>query len=67
MKPSELREMSMKELVEKERELKENLMRVRFDLHSGKSDKTSIVRDLKRDIARVKTQITQMKRKGEKK
>lgn len=65
MKPSELREMTIKELMEKERELKENLMRIRFDLHFAKSTDTSVIRKIKRDIARIKTIITEKQRKGE--
>ena len=64
MKASELREMTLKELNEKEKDLKENLMRIRFDIHSGKSNDTSVLRKLKIDIARIKTIITEKSKNG---
>lgn len=55
MKPSELRNLSEGELLEKERMLKEELFNLRFQHATGQLDNVMRIPQVKRDIARVKT------------
>ena len=59
MKPDKVREMSDDELRAKERELQEQLFRLRFQKSLGQLDNASKIRDTRRDIARVKTVLRQ--------
>ena len=59
MKPDKIREMSPDELRSKERELQEQLFRLRFQKSIGQLDDPGKIRDTRRDIARVKTIIRQ--------
>ena len=59
MKPEKIREMSADELRSKERELQEQLFRLRFQKSIGQLDDAGKIRDTRRDIARVKTIIRQ--------
>ena len=61
MKPEQVREMSEDELRGKERELQEQLFRLRFQKSLGQLDNGLKMREIRRDIARVKTV---MKQKG---
>ena len=55
MKPSKVREMGTEELVTKERELQEQLFRLRVQQSIGQLDNAIKLRETRRDIARVKT------------
>jgi large subunit ribosomal protein L29 len=66
LKVAELRELSPEELQDKIGSLKKDLMQLRFQHKTGKLERHSAMREAKRDIARVKTVITE-KKKGEKK
>lgn len=55
MKAAEIRELSEAELFSKERELRRELWRARFDNFSNQLDDTAKIKHLRRDIARVKT------------
>ena len=55
MKAVELREMSYTELVEQLGESKEELFNLRFQLATNQLDNTTRIRDIKRDIARIRT------------
>ena len=59
MKPEQIREMSADELRSRERELQEQLFRLRFQRSIGQLDDAGKIRDTRRDIARVKTVIRQ--------
>ncbi len=50
-----LREETIEELGSKEQELRDQLFRLKFQLASGQSDTLRKIRELKKDIARVKT------------
>jgi large subunit ribosomal protein L29 len=63
MKARELREMSIDELRQKEKDLKEELFNLRFQRATGQLENLMRVGQVKRDIARVKT-ISQEKTKG---
>ncbi|MFC1883938.1 50S ribosomal protein L29 [Thermodesulfobacteriota bacterium] len=55
MKGKELRELSQDELLEKERELSQELFNLRFQKGTGQLGNTSMIPKTKRDLARVKT------------
>jgi large subunit ribosomal protein L29 len=55
MKPSKVREMGTEELETKERELQEQLFRLRVQQSIGQLDNAIKLRETRRDIARVKT------------
>ena len=55
MKPDKVREMGLDELRTKERELKEQLFRLRVQKSLGQLDNAIKLRETRRDIARVKT------------
>lgn len=55
MRPDEIREMSDEEIREKLTELKEELFRLRFRSATMELDNPMLLRQLRRDIARLKT------------
>ncbi len=55
MKPSQVREMKPDDLQAKERELQEQLFRLRVQQSLGQLDNAIKLRQVRRDIARVKT------------
>ncbi len=57
MKAKDLREMTAEELKILVLEQKEKLYKLRFQLELSQLDNTSQIREVKRDIARVKTLI----------
>jgi large subunit ribosomal protein L29 len=59
MKPEKIREMSAEELQGKEKELHEQLFRLRFQKSIGQLDNALKIRETRRDIARVKTILRQ--------
>ena len=59
MKPDKVREMSADELRTRERELQEQLFRLRFQKSLGQLDNALKIRETRRDIARVKTVLRQ--------
>ena len=64
MKAEKLRELNVDELRGKERELQEQLFRLRFQKSLGQLDNALKLREVRRDIARVKTVLRQ-KQAGE--
>jgi large subunit ribosomal protein L29 len=59
MSAAEFKDMNVKDLIEKEKQLREDLFRARFKLATGDIEDTSAIRKMRRDIARIKTIITQ--------
>ncbi len=59
MKAVELREMTYKELVERLGESKEELFNLRFQLATNQLDNTTRIRVVKREIARIRTVMSQ--------
>ncbi len=57
MKAKDLREMTAEELRDLVLEQKEKLYKLRFQLELSQLDNTSQIREVKRDIARIKTLI----------
>jgi len=60
-----LREESLDEVRSKERELRDQLFRLKFQFASGQTDVLEKMRQLKRDIARVKTVLAERVREGQ--
>ena len=59
MKTEDIRERSLEELSVLEGDLRRQLWKARFDNHTNMLDDTSTIRKLRRDLARVKTIITE--------
>jgi large subunit ribosomal protein L29 len=59
VKPEKIREMSETDLLAKEKELSEQLMKLRFQKAIGQLDSGLKVRETRRDIARLKTILKQ--------
>lgn len=59
MKASEIREKTQEELQELEAELRRKIWKARFDNLSNQLDDTSSIKKLRRDLARVKTILTE--------
>jgi len=59
LKPEKVRELSETDLKAKEKELSEQLMKLRFQKAIGQLDSGLKVRETRRDIARVKTILKQ--------
>jgi large subunit ribosomal protein L29 len=63
----ELRQLSAPELVEKEKQLVQELFNLRFQLGTGRLENPMQIRKTKREIARVKTvlqEVSQAETKG---
>ena len=68
MKADELRELSIQELVEREKELARELFNLRFQMATGQLSSHTSLKKAKKDIARVKTVLKEkeaMKDKAE--
>lgn len=63
MRARELRELSVDELSQKERDLKEELFNLRFQRATGQLENLMRLTQVKRDIARVKTVLGEKKGK----
>jgi large subunit ribosomal protein L29 len=61
VKADKVREMSADELRTREKELQEQLFRLRFQKSLGQLDNALKIRETRRDIARVKTVLRQKK------
>lgn len=64
MKPSEIRNLSDEELQGKVKELKEELLNLRFQLAVNQLQNPMRIRAVKKDIARIKTIMTEKKLKS---
>lgn len=64
MKAKDLRELSVEELKEKERELSQEFFNLRFQKATGQLGNTAAMVKTKRDLARVKTVIREMELTG---
>ncbi|MFC2081742.1 50S ribosomal protein L29 [Candidatus Bipolaricaulota bacterium] len=59
MKPAELRELTIDELAQKERELKRKVFNLRFQRATGELDASAELKKARRDVARVKTLLVE--------
>ena len=64
MKMSELKDLTMVELTAKSRDLRQEVFNLRLQQASSQLEKPARLRTLRRDIARVETQISQLRRKA---
>jgi len=55
VKTGDLQELSIQELVDRERELARELFNLRFQMATGQLSNHTVIKKTKRDIARVKT------------
>ena len=65
MKADKVREMSADELRARERELSEQLFKLRFQKSIGQLDNALKIRETRRDIARVKTVLRQKQQQAQ--
>ena len=59
MKAAELRELSMQELIEREKDSRKELFNLRFQMATGQLSNHTAVKKAKRDIARIKTVLNE--------
>ena len=64
MKANELRKLSTEELVAKEKELKEELFNLRFQLATGQLSNPQRIGECKKDVAWVKTLLCERELKA---
>jgi len=62
MKTNELRDKSIDELNSRERELREQLFKLRFQRATGRMENPMKIRDVRREIARIKTLLNERSR-----
>jgi len=62
MKTNELRDKSIDELSTRERELREQLFKLRFQRATGRMENPMKIRDVRREIARIKTLLNERSR-----
>jgi large subunit ribosomal protein L29 len=55
MKPDKIRNLTDDELVHQERDLNDQLFKLKFQLNMGQTESLKKIRGMRRDIARVKT------------
>jgi large subunit ribosomal protein L29 len=63
MKMTELKDMTVTELVAKGRDLRQEIFNLRLQQVSGQLEKPARLRNLRRDIARIETQMSALKKK----
>jgi len=64
MKSNDLRNKTAEELTKKQVESTQELFNLKFQLHTGRLENTSKLRILRKDIARIKTILTESKAEG---
>lgn len=64
MKIRELRELSAEDLKQKELELRDQLFKLRFQKSLGQLDNPMKIRNIRRDLARIKTLLKEFQKKG---
>ena len=57
MKPAEIRELSAEDLQGKLKEARQELFNLRFQMATSQLDNTARVRQVKKDIARIQTEM----------
>jgi large subunit ribosomal protein L29 len=64
MKTKEMRDLSVDELKQKERDLVDELFRLKVRHATGQLDSSAIMKNVKRDIARIKTVLKEREIRG---
>ena len=67
MKMKELNELAMEELLTKRRDLRQESLHLRLPQQSGQLEQPSRLRLLRRDLARIETELSNRSRKTEEK
>ena len=67
MKMKELTELGMDELLTKRRDLRQESLHLRLQQQSGQLEQPSRLRLLRRDLARIETELSQRAKKAERK
>ena len=67
MKMKEFTELVMDELLTKRRDLRQESLHLRLQQQSGQLEQPSRLRLLRRDIARIETELSKRAKKGERK
>ena len=67
MKMKELSELAMDELLTKRRDLRQESLHLRLQQQSGQLEQPSRLRLLRRDIARIETELSQRAKKSQEK
>jgi len=67
MKFSELKDITLAELVAKSRDMRQEIFNLRLQQASSQLEKPARLRNLRRDIARIETRITTLKKQDQKK
>lgn len=55
MKVKEIRELTTAEMLDQEKQLKEELFNLRFQLTTGQLENTARIKEVRKSIARIKT------------
>ena len=55
MKVKEIRELTTAEMLDQEKQLKEELFNLRFQLATGQLENTACIKEVRKSIARIKT------------
>lgn len=63
MKANELKELSTAEMIEKEKQFKDELFNLRFQLATGQLENTARLKEVRKSIARIKTVLRQQELK----
>jgi large subunit ribosomal protein L29 len=63
MKMSELKDMTITELLAKGRDLRQEIFNLRLQQASGQLEKPARLRSLRKDVARIETQVSTMRNK----
>ena len=64
MKMSELKDMTVSELAAKSRDVRQEIFNLRLQQASSQLEKPARLRNLRRDIARIETQISLLQKKA---
>jgi large subunit ribosomal protein L29 len=67
MKPEKIRNLTDPELQQQQRDLNDQLFRLKFQMNMGQTESLKKIHELRKDIARVKTILRQRQLAGEKK
>ncbi|MFZ2263286.1 50S ribosomal protein L29 [Trichococcus shcherbakoviae] len=59
MKANELKELSTAEMIDKEKQFKDELFNLRFQLATGQLENTARLKEVRKSIARIKTVLRQ--------
>ena len=63
MKMSELKDLTVVELAAKGRDLRQEMFNLRLQQASGQLEKPARLRNLRRDVARIETQMSSLRQK----